>query len=184
MDERSKVLAVANDLANRVKGDKRPYSSLKWIVDCCDWQYQVTKSELIEAYFATINILKQDGVENVKRKPLTALTQQQRSAMRKQAKDLAATLEKFLGTPVEVTRMPIRTNSGGAASIQIAVKLGVKLSCDSYFYPTFEQLSEWSALQEPDKTTYLYQFAQQFKTIDQQIKDNIETIKAKLESSL
>jgi hypothetical protein len=179
-----KILAIASHLADRVKEDKRPYSYLRWLVECCDHQYHCTKSELIEAHFAAINILKQNGVENAKRKPLSDLSIKQKQQMRKQAKEFAAMLAKYLNVLVTVERSPIKVYADGEPPrIQILVTHGRRGS-GSYIYPSFEELKQWAELNEADKFVLVYKFAQRFKTVDKQINDNIETIKARLESSL
>lgn len=184
MSGENKILAIANHLANRVRDCKQPYSRLKWIVENCDWQYKATKSELLEAYLAAINILKQSSVENAKRKPLTKLSKEQRTKMRKQAKELAAMLAGFLNASVEVTRAPIKTGANGEARIQIGIQRHASPGSTAFFYPTLTELNEWVSFDEANKIAFAYRFAQQLKPADELISHHIETIKAKLEASL
>ena len=184
MEKQSKILEIANNLADRVEGNRYPYSYLEWIVDNCGWQYEASKSELMEACFAAINILRSKNVENAKRAPLTTLSKGQRALMRKQAKELAAMAERFLKNPVEVTRDPIKSDEDGSAYIQIAVKSGRNLCTSLFLYPNFEELSKWAGLDEINRIAYAHKVFWRFKTMDEHIADDLETIKAKLESFL
>ena len=161
---------------------KRPYLDLKWIVENCDWQYNADRSEMVQAHLAAINILKARGVENAKRKPLSNLSKKQRQAMRKQAKQLAALMQKFLGIPVSVTRSPIKTHDDGRTIIQIAIARSKAWT--TYLYPSFEELQQWAALDEPSRMVATYKIAERFKGSDRRIRDNLETIRAQLDCLL
>ena len=181
MDTKEKILAVAQHLADRVRTDKRPYLTLEWIVKCCAHQYAVSKSELMEAHFAAVNILKQADVKNAGRKPLSSISKADRALMRKQAKELAKEISRFLSDrTVEVTRSPIKTGKDGRSFVEIAMKSRFSTS---FLHPTQEELAEWAAMDELQKTAAAYSFVQRYKGADWHIQDNIETIKAKLESS-
>ena len=181
---KDKVSRIATHLADRVRTSKRPYSQLKWIVENCDWQYRATGDELWRAYFAAINILKRDGVENPKRKPLSKLNKQQRTKMRKHAKELAAIMQKVLNTPVVVSRSPIKTYSNGSTEICLQVHL------DAWGYPhswsnqslSYEDLCEWGSLDPDERYLDAVRFAEGCKPQDQRIAENIDVIKADLES--
>lgn len=183
MNKQQLILAIANDLADRVKDDKQPYIRLKWIAEYCSYQYLANKSEVTEAYFAAINILKANGVENAsaKRKPLTTLSKEQKAWMRKQAKEFTVMVKRFMENSIEVTRRPIKTNAIGIAQIQIAL---VNNSGTSFYYPTIEGLTSWSLMDESTKVNFAYKFAQQCKTADDCITENLDVIKANLEASL
>ncbi len=186
MKEQSKISLIANDLAERVKTDKRPYMTLNWLVNnVADHQYKATKSELIQAYLAAINILKSRGIGNAKRKPSSILTQEQRKSMRENAKRLSILLEKLLETPVSVTKSPIKTyKKDNKTRIQIIIKHGKNLCCGTYIYPTFEELENWAKLSEIEQISFVYKWVSNFKGLDQSIKDDIELIRTNLESSL
>lgn len=174
------ITQLAQHLADRVRDDKQPYRSLNWIVENCDWQYRASKSDLRLAQFAAVNILKRDGVETstIKRKPLTTLSKVDRAKMRGWAKEFAQIMTRLSGIPIEVTRKPIQDYEDGSR-IQVAIKF--HRSGSLFFYPTFEQLQEWSQFDSATKITQVYKFVERFKSSDQRIAENLETIKSKLD---
>lgn len=182
MNPENIIMRIAIHLADRVRAKKRPYSELSWIVENHGHLYsRVTKAELVTAHLWAINILKRDGVENAKRKPLSSLSKELRSSMRSQAREFAALIQRFLGDSVlvSVSRSPIKTDKDGVSRVWIEVNSGAWTSCRSL---EFKALEQWTALSEPAKTTEVYRFSQQFRSCEELLQDNIELIRAKLES--
>ena len=182
MSQSEKITAIAQHLADRVKDQKSPYSVLKWIVKESGFQYKASQSELWEAYFAELNILKASGIENAKRKPLTNLSKKERARIRKVAKHVAALLSKYLGVECKITRQPLKTYKGGDMALQMSVQIE---SCiQAYVYPTVKQMQEFDSMDECSQETFIYRYAQQFLSEDQRVGKNMETIKAQLECLL
>ena len=184
MNKSEKIQAIAHHLAQRVENDKRPYSQLKWIVEYCGGHYKATQSELWEAYFAAVNILKANGVEaGTKRKPLTNLTKKERAHIRKIARKVATMLSQHLGIKCNVTRLPLRvTERDGGITLQIAIHFNHY--SQGYVYPTVKQLKEFEAMDEVNQATFMYKYAQQFFNADQKLSRDIETVKTQLEALL
>lgn len=184
-DNVGKIQRIAQHLADRVKDDKRPYANLKWIAEnCAAWQYGIEQSEAWEAYFAALNILKQAGVQNPSRAPLTNLSKKERQQFRRWAKEFAALLHTVLNLPVEVSRNPVKNFSDGQPHIMIEVKFGLRLCATSCICPSFEELRDWSAMAPTGKLSAVHSLIPHFKSEDERLVENIETIKANLECLL
>ena len=182
MSKSEKIQAIAQLLAQRCEGDKRPYSRLKWIAEQCSWQYKATQSEVWEAYFAAVNILKAKGVENAKRKPLTNLSKKERAHVRKIARHVAEVLSRHLEVECKVTRMPLQTEPNGEIVLQISVQYD--RACQGFIYPTVKQLREFEAMPAVNQAAFMYKYAQQFFSEDDKISRDIDTIKTQLEALL
>lgn len=180
----SKIEQIARHLADRVKKSKRPYSDLEWIVENCDWQYKAEKSELVQAHLAAINILKAAGIENAKRGSLTKLTPKQRKDMRTRAKKFAALLSDSLGLKVEVPKKPIQAYGGSKKDPAISVAISIKPWAQSNLCLRHSFLKDWAALEPHNQIIQVRKLADSFKSVDIRIGENIEVIKADLESLL
>jgi hypothetical protein len=174
---------IARNLAARAAENKHtPYLNLAWLCKNC-LPCGVNESDGVLIHLAAINILKAQGIENAKRKPLSILSKEQRRVMRVRAKELASIMAAYLKMPIAVTRDPIKTK-GSRTYLQIAVKSSNYVTL--YLYPTFEYLAEWAALDEANRLYYGRLWAQNFRDQNFQFSDaalmeNLETTKAKLE---
>jgi hypothetical protein len=171
----------ARYIADGVRSNKRPYLDARW------WAFHGlhgdAKPYAAEIYFAAINLLKSEGVENAKRKPLTTLSKADRAAMRKQAKDIAAMLQDLMGVPCCVTSKPIKYCKEDGCYLQIKVLYSD--SREAYIYPNQKTLAEWEIKSTIDKRILIHRYAdRRFKSSSQRIAENIEVHRANLEALL
>lgn len=178
----TQIEAIAQDLFNQVRNERHPYNYLKWYVQSIGHlRYRATQDELWQAYFAAVNLLKSTGVENRKNKPLTNLTKEERQRLRNGAKSLATALQDRLSLPVSVTRRPLQDNGNGNC-LQIAISYSA--SSAGFIYPTESDINRWMSLTPDQQVVESAKLAERFKSGDRTLAENIEVIKADLESLL
>jgi hypothetical protein len=169
-------LAIAHQMVARLdKDEKRPYATLKWLAEV------IYDGKHWESYFIAVNILKQRGVENAKRKPLTNLTQKERAEMRKIAKVLAEMMLRKMGVLVKVEKTPIRIcEETNEPYLQISCK--TSRCCTSFIYPTRSDLQKFAALSDFEKNIRVIRIIEKrFNTYDAILEDRIEVVKADLD---
>jgi hypothetical protein len=147
-------MAIALDMVDYVKDSKRPYSDLKY--------YTQTRygNNVWDSYFIAYNILRNNGVQNAKRKPLTNLTANERKCFRREAKVLAELLQSKIDKPMCVLKTPIKTSNG---SPFITIEIKISTSERIYVHPTYEDIRKFSSLSQDGKILEAYRYFERIK---------------------